>query len=68
MDYVAWVGRISPESGAMAAILEKQGAVFYVLTNMSQVRSISLSNLIPGFVLFRQLEQLVRPYSEPTEH
>lgn len=37
MDYVGWIGRISPEDGAMAAILRNQGAVLFVLTNMSQV-------------------------------
>lgn len=37
MDYVGWVGRIADKSAALAELLAQQGAVFYVLTNMSQV-------------------------------
>lgn len=37
MDYVGWVGRIAEKSAVLAQLLAKQGAVFYVLTNMSQV-------------------------------
>lgn len=43
MDYVGWVGRIADKSAVLAQLLAKQGAVFYVLTNMSQVGSVMSS-------------------------
>ena len=55
MDYVGWVGRISEENGAMAEILVKQGAVLYVLTNMSQVGQMSLPCL---YIDLRQQQAL----------
>jgi amidase len=49
MDYVGLAGKVADKNSAIADVLEKQGAVLYVLTNMSQVGS-GRHGLIPGAV------------------
>ncbi|KAM6501145.1 general amidase [Amanita muscaria] len=36
MGYTAWIGRVAQRNSALAEILESQGAVFYVKTNVPQ--------------------------------
>ena len=36
--YVGWIDRIAPTSSDIVKILEQQGAVLYVYTNLPQVR------------------------------